>query len=133
MYAVIKAGGKQHRVKPGDVIQVELMATDGGTVTFEPILVVDDQGATHVGKAVAKAVVTAKPLGDEKGDKVRVLKYRPKTGYSRQQGHRQRHTLLEIQDVKLGGTPSRSSAKPKASTAKPKATTKKKEEAAGGE
>ncbi len=44
MYAVIKAGGKQHKVKAGDVIEVELMHGDGDTVTFQPLLVVDDDG-----------------------------------------------------------------------------------------
>jgi large subunit ribosomal protein L21 len=111
MYAVIKAGGKQLRVKPGDVIEVELMDVDGGTVTFQPILVVDDEGATHVGKSVTKAIVTASTLGDKKGEKVRVMKYRPKTGYSRQAGHRQTHTLLQIEDVKLSGSAARASSK----------------------
>jgi large subunit ribosomal protein L21 len=46
--------------------------------------------------------VTAKPLGEKKGDKVKIFKYRPKTGYARRAGHRQQLTLLEIQDVSLG-------------------------------
>ena len=103
MYAVIKAGGKQHRVKPGDVIEVELMHGQHGTsVTFTPLLVVDDEGKTHVGKDLGKAQVKAKLLGEQKGDKVKVFKYRPKTGYARRQGHRQLHTLVEIEDVVLG-------------------------------
>jgi large subunit ribosomal protein L21 len=103
MYAVIKAGGKQHRVKPGDVIEVELMHGQQGTsVTFTPLLVVDDEGKTHVGKDLGKAQVKARLLGEQKGDKVKVFKYRPKTGYARHQGHRQLQTLVEIQDVVLG-------------------------------
>ena len=70
MYAVIKAGGKQHKVKAGDVLEIELMHADGDTVTFEPLLVVDDDGKTHYGKEAAQAVVTAKLLGEHKGDKV---------------------------------------------------------------
>src|SRR5919197_5943760 len=102
MYAVIKAGGKQHRVKSGDVIEVELVHRgDGETVEFKPLLVVDDEGKTHHGKDVAKAVVVARLAGEQKGDKVKVFKYRPKTGYARRQGHRQLMTLLEIQEVKL--------------------------------
>ena len=109
MYAVIKAGGKQHRVKPGDVIEVELIHRGNDeTVTFNPILVVDDDGKAHVGKDLGKASVTAKLVGEQKGDKIKVVKYRPKTGYARHQGHRQLYTLVEIQDVKLGG---RASAK----------------------
>ena len=102
MYAVIKTGGKQHKVKAGDVIEVEKLVHDGGTVTFHPILVVDDDGATHVGKEAAKATVTATPLGEQKGEKVKVFKYRPKTGYAKKTGHRQMYTLLEIGEVKLG-------------------------------
>jgi large subunit ribosomal protein L21 len=103
MYAVIKAGGKQHRVKPGDVIEVELMHGQHGTsVTFTPLLVVDDEGKTHVGKDLGKAQVKAKLLGEQKGDKVKVFKYRPKTGYARRQGHRQLQSLVEIEDVVLG-------------------------------
>ena len=82
MYAVIKTGGKQHRVKPGDVIEVEYMHGLGDTVTFHPLLVVDDDGKTHFGKQAEGAVVTAKPVGEQKGDKVRVMKYKNKTGYS---------------------------------------------------
>jgi large subunit ribosomal protein L21 len=102
MYAVIKTGGKQQKVQAGDVIEVEKLVHDGETVTFQPLLVVDDDGKTHVGAEAAKATVTAKPLGEKKGDKVKIFKYRPKTGYSRRQGHRQMYTLVEIQEVVLG-------------------------------
>src|SRR2546429_9662459 len=101
MYAVIKAGGKQQRVKPGDVIEVELMHHDGDKVELHPLLVVDDEGVTHYGKEAQRAVVVAKLVGEQKGDKVKVFKYRPKTGYAKRQGHRQLMTLLEIEDIKL--------------------------------
>ena len=52
MYAVIRTGGKQHKVKPGDVLEVELIRSDGETVTFTPLLVVDDDGATHFGNSI---------------------------------------------------------------------------------
>ena len=106
MYAVIKTGGKQQKVKAGDVIEVEKLVHEGETVSFHPILVVDDDGKTHVGKQLEKAVVTATPLGEKKGDKVKIFKYRPKSGYARKAGHRQMLTMLEIQDVKLGGSAS---------------------------
>jgi large subunit ribosomal protein L21 len=102
MYAVIKTGGKQHKVKAGDVIEVEKIVHEGETVTFQPLLVVDDDGGTHVGAEAAKATVTAKPLGEKKGDKVRIFKYRPKSGYAQRGGHRQLLTLLEIESVALG-------------------------------
>ena len=102
MYAVIKTGGKQHKVKPGDIIEVEHLQADGETVTFHPVLVVDDQGTTHFGKEAQRATVTAKLVGEQKGDKVQVFKYKNKSGYARRQGHRKLMTLLEISDVKLG-------------------------------
>jgi large subunit ribosomal protein L21 len=101
MYAVIKTGGKQHKVKAGDVIEVEKLVNGDETITFTPLLVVEDDGTTHAGKAIAKATVTAKALGESKGDKIKIFKYRPKTGYAKRQGHRQQLTLLEIQDVTL--------------------------------
>ena len=114
MYAVIKTGGKQHRVKPGDVIEVEYIHGLGDTVTFHPLLVVDDDGKTHFGKQAEGAVVTAKPVGEQKGDKVRVMKYKNKTGYSRRQGHRQLMTLLEISDVNMAGEKKPAARKPAA-------------------
>ncbi len=120
MYAVIKAGGKQHKVKAGDVLEIELMHADGDTVTFQPLLVVDDDGKTHYGKEAAQAVVTAKLLGEQKGDKVHVFKYKNKSGYARRQGHRQLMTLIEIADVKLGSA----SKRPGAQRTDPKPATK---------
>ena len=114
MYAVIKTGGKQQKVKAGDVIEVEKLVHEGETLTFQPILVVDDDGKTHVGAEAAKATVTAKPLGEKKGDKVKIFKYRPKSGYARRAGHRQLLTLLEIEDVKMGGAKKASSRTAKA-------------------
>ena len=111
MFAVIKTGGKQQKVKTGDVIEVEKLVHEGETVSFHPILVVDDDGTTHAGAEAAKATVTATPLGEKKGDKVKIFKYRPKSGYARRGGHRQLLTLLEITDVSLGAAPKKSAAK----------------------
>jgi large subunit ribosomal protein L21 len=113
MYAVIRAGGKQQKVKPGDVIEVELTRSEEDTqaVTFTPLLVVDDDGTTHVGKDLGKARVTAKLVGETKGEKVHIFKYRAKTGYSKRGGHRQRYTLVEIEDISVGGAAKRSARK----------------------
>jgi len=122
MYAVIKTGGKQEKVQVGDTIQVELLDDEAGKVTFQPLLVVDDDGATHVGKGLGKALVTAKLLGEEKADKVKIVKYRPKTGYRRRNGHRQRHSVLEIEAIELGAGAAKSTAKSTAkASAKPAA------------
>jgi len=117
VYAVIKAGGKQQKVKPGDVIEVEFVHGAGDTMTFHPLLVVDDDGKTHFGKEAEKAVVTAKLVGEQKGDKVKVFKYKNKTGYARRQGHRQLMTLLEIADVSLGTAPIRKPSEAEATEA----------------
>jgi large subunit ribosomal protein L21 len=121
MYAVIKTGGKQHRVQTGDVIEVERLVGEGETITFQPLLVVDDDGNAHAGSEAAKATVTATPLGEKKGDKVRVFKYRPKSGYARRAGHRQMLTLLEIGDITLGAGAKRAARKPAAARSAPKA------------
>jgi len=102
MYAVIKTGGKQQKVKPGDIIEIEHLSAEGETVTFHPLLVVDDDGKTHYGKDAQGAVVTAKLLGEQKGDKVSIFKYKNKSGYARRAGHRQLLTLIEIAEVSLG-------------------------------
>jgi len=102
MYAVIRTGGKQYRVAPGDVVEIELVASDKGVVSFTPLLVVDDKGTTHVGKELAKATVKGTLKGEAKGDKVRIFKYRNKTGYARRAGHRQALALVEITSISLG-------------------------------
>jgi large subunit ribosomal protein L21 len=123
MYAVIKAGGKQHKVKAGDVIEIELVhgTEQGEVISFTPILVVDDDGKTHFGKDLGKAVVKGKLVGEEKGDKVKIFKYRPKTGYAKRQGHRQMYTLVEIEDVALTKRAAPKKAPGKAEKAEPTA------------
>jgi large subunit ribosomal protein L21 len=114
MYAVVRVGGRQERVEPGDVIEVDFVKADPGeTVELAPIVVFDDDGKAHVGKDLSKAKVKAKLLGDKKGDKVRVFKYRNKTGYRRQAGHRQLLTLLEIEEVALSPQQKATATEPK--------------------
>jgi large subunit ribosomal protein L21 len=115
MYAVIRTGGKQHKVQTGDVIEIELVRGDGDTVTFKPLLVVEDDGTTHAGKEAERASVSAKLLGEQKGDKIHIFKYKNKSGYSRRQGHRQTLTLVEIGDITLGSAAKKAPAKAAAS------------------
>jgi hypothetical protein len=93
---------------------------------------VHDEGGSQFANAATKAVVTAKLVGEQKGDKVKILKYRPKTGYTRHAGHRQMYTLLEIQDVTLGGRAERAPKKA-APKAKAKAAEAPTAEAPAGE
>ena len=111
MYAVIRAGGKQFKVAKGDVIEVErLKGSD--EVEFTPLLVVDDEGRARSGKSdLSRARVLAKVVGDTKGRKIDVTKYRNKTGYRRHAGHRQRYTSVQIADIMLNGDSKRSSKK----------------------
>lgn len=102
MYAVIKTGGKQYRVQAGDVLEIEHLsgqAAKDGEVSFRPILVSTDDGQTVHGAAAGNYPVAAKLLGDAKGDKVTVFKYRPKTGYASKNGHRQLYSLIEITSI----------------------------------
>jgi large subunit ribosomal protein L21 len=99
MYAVIRTGGKQYRVKAGDVLEVEHLSTKDDAVTFTPILVSTDDGRTIHGREAGAYPVAAKLLGDAKGDKVTVFKYRNKSGYAAKTGHRQLYSLIEITSI----------------------------------
>lgn len=100
MYAIIKTGGKQYTVKEGDIIRVEkLEAEEGAKYTFDQVLAVND-GAMKVGTpTVAGATVTAEVMGNGRGKKVIVYKYKSKTGYHNKNGHRQAYTQVKIESI----------------------------------
>ena len=104
MYAVIETGGKQYKVAPGQVIDVERLPVEqGNQVELDRVLLIADQETVLVGNPLVKgAVVTAEALGEEKGDKVIVFKYKPKVRYRRKKGHRQLHTKLAIKEILPG-------------------------------
>lgn len=102
-FAVIKTGGKQYLVKEGDTVKVEkLEAKEGDVLTFEPLLVSDEEGNdVKVGTPnVSGASVAARVLGEGRDKKVTVVKYHAKTRYRRKAGHRQPFTELKIESVK---------------------------------
>ncbi len=98
MYAVVVTGGKQYKVKVGDVIYAEkLNVEDGSDVTFETVLAVGTENGMTVGApTVAGATVVGKAVKTGKGKKIIVYKMKPKKGYRRKQGHRQAYTKIEI-------------------------------------
>ena len=101
-YAIVKTGGKQYRVEAGQELVVERLAADtGATVELQPLLV-RGKDAAFSGDALAKAKVTAKIVGHERGEKIRIFKFKPKRGYKRTTGHRQELTRIEIQEIKGG-------------------------------
>jgi large subunit ribosomal protein L21 len=115
VYAVIRTGGKQYKVKVGDVIDVErLTGEDGASLELEPLLVVDDDG--NVTSAVAdleKAKVTASVVDHHRGRKILVFTYKNKSRQRRHQGHRQSLTRLKVETIDLPGRkrPARASSR----------------------
>jgi len=102
MYAIIETGGKQYRVQEGDTIMVEKLSADTGTAyTFDTVLAVGEGESTTFGAPyVSGASVSASVLGDIKGKKVVVYKYKSKKNYHRKKGHRQPYTRLKIDSIK---------------------------------
>ena len=98
MYAIVKAGGHQEKVEVGDVILVNrLNAKKGDTVEFPAALVVDGSKVILGAKDLAKLTVKAEGVNAEaKGPKIRIMKYKNKTGVARRKGHRQQLTLVKI-------------------------------------
>ncbi len=103
MFAVIKTGGKQYTVNPGDIIDIELIAGEpGDTVEFNEVLMVsNDKGKVDLGTpTVDKAVVKGKIVEEKKGKKIVVFKFKRRKDYRNKNGHRQRYTRVEITDIK---------------------------------
>lgn len=100
MYAIVRAGGRQEKVAVGDVFEVNrLQGEAGSTVTLPALLLVDGDAVTSDAKALAGVTVTAEILGDTKGPKIDILKYKNKTGYRKRQGHRQPLTQVKITGI----------------------------------
>ena len=101
MYAVIKTGGKQYRVAPGDRLKVEtLEAEEGDAIFFDEVLLINNEGDVTVGQpTVSDAAVKATCLGDGRGNKIIVYKYKRRKDYHKKQGHRQDYTAVMIDEV----------------------------------
>ena len=100
MYAIVRSGGRQHKVAVGDVIEIDRTADEvGSSVSLQPLLLVDGDAVTSDAAALGSVTVTAEVLEATKGPKIRILKFKNKTGYRRRQGHRQRYTRVKVTGI----------------------------------
>ena len=95
MYAIVRSGSKQQKVAVGDVIEIDRIdAAVGDKLTLPVIMLVDGEKVTATG--LDKAGVSAEVVGDFKGPKIIIQKYKNKTGYKKRQGHRQKYTQVKV-------------------------------------
>jgi large subunit ribosomal protein L21 len=101
MYAVIKTGGKQYKVVPGEKLKVEQIPAEvGAQIVLDQVLLVGDESSVRLGQPiVAGATVTATVLAHGRGDKVKIFKMRRRKHYQKHQGHRQGFTELKIDGI----------------------------------
>lgn len=101
MYAIIKTGGKQYRVAPGDTIDVELLGSDAGSqIEFGDVLFAYDGSKTHIGNpGIPNFLVHGEVLGQVSGEKVTSLKYKASHNQCRKWGHRQKYTRIKITSI----------------------------------
>ena len=118
MYAIVKTGGKQYRVERGQRLLVErLPAAEGESVALEPILYRSEETVFDK-TGLAKVKVTAKVIAHERGEKLRVFKFKPKRGYKRRTGHRQELTRIEVTELAMGaGSRAKAAKETEATTA----------------
>jgi len=103
MYAIVKTGGKQYRVAEGDVIEVEkLVGAPGDAVKLAAVLVVNDGELMTDAAKLAKVSVSAELVAHTKGPKIRIHKFKNKTGYHKRQGHRQPLTQVKVTGISTG-------------------------------
>ncbi|MGJ6981537.1 50S ribosomal protein L21 [Aestuariimicrobium soli] len=101
MYAIVRSGGRQHKVAVGDVVEIDKVSDKvGSSVELQALLLVDGDTVTSDKGALDKASITAEVVAETKGPKIRILKYKNKTGYKKRQGHRQRYTQVKVTDIK---------------------------------
>ena len=97
VYAIVKAGGRQEKVSVGDVVVVDKLAGEiGDEVSLAPVMLVDGGMVTTTAADLAKSSVTAEIIGEEKGPKINILKFKNKTGFRKRQGHRAQLTAVKV-------------------------------------
>jgi large subunit ribosomal protein L21 len=97
----VRAGGRQEKVEVGTIVVLDrIQADENGKVELAPVLFVDGDKVTHDAKALSKVKVEAEVIGNERGRKIIIQKFKNKTGYKKRQGHRQELTRLKITSIK---------------------------------
>ncbi|GAB3060929.1 50S ribosomal protein L21 [Sediminivirga luteola] len=100
VYAIVRAGGRQEKVSVGDIITVNRVKAEAGdSVDLAAVLLVDGDSVTTDAEKLSKVKVSAEVLGDLRGPKIVIQKYKNKTGYKKRQGHRQELTRLKITEI----------------------------------
>ena len=100
MYAIVKTGGKQYKVAVDDVVTVEKIdGAPGDVISLVPVLLVDGDDLTTAADALASATVSVKVVEQTKGPKIRIHKFKNKTGYHKRQGHRQPLTRVQVTKI----------------------------------
>ncbi|MEV6211282.1 50S ribosomal protein L21 [Kitasatospora sp. NPDC051914] len=100
MYAIVRAGGRQHKVAVGDVLEIDrIEAKPGDSVELSTVLVVDGDSVTSDPWVLGGVKAHAEVVEETKGDKIVILRYKNKTGYRRRQGHRQKYTAVRITSI----------------------------------
>jgi len=101
VYAVVRAGGRQEKVEVGTIVQLDrVQAAQGEKIELAAVLLVDGASVTTDADKLAKVKVTAEVLGNLRGPKIIIQKYKNKTGYKKRQGHRQELTRVKITGIK---------------------------------
>lgn len=101
VYAIVRSGGRQHKVAVGDIVEVDKISTAqvGDTVELSTLLVVDGDAVTSDPWVLAGIKVQAEVVDHHKGAKIDILRYKNKTGYRRRQGHRQQYTAIKVTGI----------------------------------
>jgi len=101
VYAVVRAGGRQEKVEVGSIVVLDRLAAQiGDKVQLPAVLLVDGDAVTTDADKLAKVSVTAEVLGEERGPKIVIQKFKNKTGYKKRQGHRQDLTRVKVTGIK---------------------------------
>ena len=100
MYAIVRRGGRQHKVAVGDILEIDKVEVEAGdSLALIPLLLVDGEKITADALGLGKVSVTAEVIAEIKGKKIRIMKYKNTTGYRKRMGHRQRYTQVKVTGI----------------------------------